>query len=101
MDNLTKAWSCLTLSDREGSDLRLEEEEATPQFTIATKFYTKRALNIDTIAQTFNPIRRSRNGFTVKKEEDHIILFTSDNKEEMEKILFTEPWSFDKNIMAL
>lgn len=26
-DNLTKAWSCLTLSDREGSDLRLEEEE--------------------------------------------------------------------------
>ena len=56
MDNLTKAWSCLTLSDREGSDLRLEEEEAAPQFTIAAKFYTKRALNIDAIVQTFNPI---------------------------------------------
>jgi len=101
MDNLSKAWSCLTLSDREGSDLRLEEEEVALEFTIAAKFFTKHALNIDAIAQTFNPIWRSRNGFKVKKEEDHIVLFTFDNKIEMGKILSTEPWSFDKHIMIL
>ena len=80
MDNLTKAWSCLTLSNHEGTNLYLEEEEAVLEFFIVAKFLTKRALNIDTIAKTFNPIRRSRNGFKVKKEEDHIVLFTFDNK---------------------
>ena len=28
MEDLTKSWSCLTLSDVEGSNLRLTEEEA-------------------------------------------------------------------------
>ena len=79
MDNLTKAWSCLTLSHHEGTNLYLEEEEAVLEFVIVAKFLMKCALNIDTIAKTFNPIQRSRNGFEVK-EEDHIVLFTFDNK---------------------
>ena len=41
MDDLTKAWSCLTLTDQEGDDLRLNEEEAAPEFTLAAKFLTK------------------------------------------------------------
>lgn len=80
MDNQIKAWSCLTLSNCKGTDLYLEEEEAVLEFFIVAKFLTKHALNIDTIAKNFNPIRRSRNGFKVKKEEDNIVLFTFDNK---------------------
>lgn len=101
MDDLKKSQSCLTLSKQDGSDLRLTEDEATLEFILAAKFLTKRALNIDAIANTFNPIWRSRNGFKVKKEDDHIALFTFDNKEEMEKILLTEPWSFDMHLMVL
>lgn len=101
MDNLTKAWSCLTLSDQEGTNLQLTEEEAASEFTIAAKFLTKRALNIEAIAKMFNPIWRSRNGFKVKKEDDHIVLITFDNKEEMDKIIKTEPWSFDKHLVVL
>ena len=47
MEDLTKSWSCLTLSDQEGSGLRLTEDEAAPEFTLAVKFLTKRALNIE------------------------------------------------------
>ena len=101
MDDLTKAWSCLTLTDQEGDDLRLNEEEAAPEFTIAAKFFTKRVLNIKAIAKTFNPIWRSRNGFKVKKEDDHFMLFTFDNQEEMEKILVSEPWSSDEHLVVL
>ena len=86
---------------QEGSDLRLTKDEVAPEFVLAAKFLTKRALNIDAIANTFNPIWRSRNGFKVKKEDDHVALFTFDNKEEMEKILSIEPWSFDKHLMVL
>ena len=101
MEDLTKAWSCLTLTDQEGDDLRLNEEEAAPEFTLAAKFLTKRALNIEAIAKTFNPIWRSRNGFKVKKEDDHFVLFTFENQEEMKKILATEPWSFNKHLVVL
>ena len=101
MDDLTKAWSCLTLTDQEGDDLRLKEEEAAPEFSLAAKFFTKRVLNIEAIAKTFNPIWRSKNGFKVKKEDDHFVLFTFDNQQEMDKILASEPWSFDKHLVVL
>ena len=91
IDNLTKSWSFLTLSEHEGSDLRLTKDEAAPEFVLAAKFLTKCALNIDAIANTFNLIWRSRNGFKVKKEDNHVALFTFDNKEEMEQILSIEP----------
>ena len=87
MDDLTKAWSCLTLTDQEGDDLRLNEEEAALEFILPAKFLTKRVLNIEAIAKTFNPIWRSKTGFKVKKEDDHFVLFTFDNQQEMEKIL--------------
>ena len=53
MDDLTKHWSSLSLSDKEGTGLRLKKEQAANDFTIAAKFFTKRALNIDAIARTF------------------------------------------------
>ena len=67
MEELTKSWSCFTLSDREGSDLRITDEEAITEFVLAAKFLTKCALNIDAIAKTFTPLWRSKNGFKVTK----------------------------------
>ncbi|XP_030941555.1 uncharacterized protein LOC115966462 [Quercus lobata] len=101
MDDLTRSWSCLTLSECEGSNLRISEEQAATEYTLAAKFLTKRALNIDAIAKTFTPLWRSVNGFKIKKEGDHVVLFTFDNKEEMEKVIGAEPWSFDKHLMVL
>ena len=39
--------------------------------------------------------------FKVKKEGDHVVLFTFDNKEELDKILAAKPWSFDKHLIML
>ena len=63
---------------------------------------TKRALNIDAIAKTFTPFWRSKNGFKIKKENDHVVLLISfDDKSEMEKVIAAEPWSFDKRLIVL
>ena len=101
MEELTKTWNSLTLSECEGSNFCIKEDQAKTEFIIAAKFLTKRAPNIDSISKTFTPIWRSRNGFKIQKESSHVVLFTFDDKNEMEKVMATEPWSFDKRRMVL
>ena len=101
MEDLTRSWSCLTLSECEGSNLRISEEQAATEYILAAKFLTTRALNIDAIAKMFTPLWKSMNGFKIKKEGDHVVLITFDNKEEMEKVIDAEPWSFDKHLVVL
>ena len=60
-----------------------------------------RALNIEAFAKTFTPILRSKNGFKVTKEGDHVVLFTFDNQDDLDGILKTKPWSFNKHLMVL
>ncbi|XP_075655025.1 uncharacterized protein At4g02000-like [Castanea sativa] len=101
MEKLTKTWNSLTLSKCEGSNFRIEEEQAKTEFILAANFLTKRALNRDAIAKTFTPLWRSENGFKIKKESDHVVLFTFEDKSELEKVLAAKPWSFDKRLMVL
>ena len=72
-----------------------------PEFIIAGKFFTRGALNMEAIALTFKPLWRSKNGFKVKNIGNHIVLFTFDNKLEVDAILSNEPWSSDKHLMVL
>ena len=67
MEDLTKSWSCLTLSENEGSGLRLTEEQAELEHVLAMKFLINRALNIDAIAKTFTLLWRAKNGFKIQK----------------------------------
>ena len=101
MDDLTTNWNQLALSDKEGPRFSLDEELSSPEFTIATKFLTKRALNIDAIAKNFTPLWRSKNGFSVCNLGDHRVLFVFDNKLEVDKVLQSEPWTFDKHLIIM
>ena len=56
MDELTKQWSGLTISQREGPKVRLQNEMAASVSIIAAKFLTKRALKPEVVAATFMPI---------------------------------------------
>ena len=96
MENLTKHWQSLSLNAREGDELGLDEELLTKNFTMAAKFLTKRALNVEVVTKTFSPLWRSMKGFEVRKISDHVLLFTFEKKEEVER-----PWSFDKHLVVL
>ena len=101
MDDLTKHWSSLSLLDRKGSGLRLKKEQVVNEYIIAARFLTKRPLNIDAIASTFSPLWRSKAGFNIKNNGDHVILFSFDSELEVDRILLLEPWCFDKHLMVL
>ena len=101
MENLTKHWQNLSLNAREGEELGLDDELSTKNFTIATKFLTKRALNVEAVTKTFSLLWRSVKGFEVRKISDHVMLFTFEKKEEVERIMSNSPWSFDKHLVVL
>ena len=101
IDDLTNHCKGLPIFDREGPTFDLEGEMATPEFIIASKFYTRRVLNMEAIASTFMPLWRSKNGFKVKNMGNHIVLFTFDNTQEVDSILSNEPWSSDKHLLVL
>ncbi|XP_065624928.1 uncharacterized protein LOC136065537 [Quercus suber] len=101
MENLTKHWKSLSLSNREGPGICLKKEQAISEHAIAARFLTKRPLNIDAIANTFTPLWRTKSGFKVKHIEDHVVLFSFENKADVDRIIAAEPWSFDKHSMVL
>ena len=101
MEDLTIQWNGLSLSHREGPKFWLHSDLASIEYTITTKFLTKRALNTDAIVATFKSLWQSKNGFRVKNLGNHVILFTFDNEEEVDTIMANEPWSFDKHLMVL
>ena len=100
MDDLTKQWNCLSLSEREGDDLCIKKDRQSKEHIIAALFLTRRALNMEAVARTFKPLWRSENGFKIQREGDHKVLFVFDNKEDVDRILSTEPWSFDKSLVV-
>ena len=79
----------------------MRSDLATIEYIIAAKFLTKRALNMDAIAATFQPLWRSKNGSRLKNLGNHIVLFIFYSKVDIDNILANEPWSYDKNLMIL
>ena len=68
---------------------------------MAGNFLTKRALSVEVLAQTFTPLWKVRNGFKIQNIGNHRILFTFDNKDDLDRILLSEPWSFDKHLAVM
>ena len=101
MDTLTRHWQKMSLNVREGEELGLDDELSSKNFTMAAKFLTRRALNIEVVTRSFSPLWRSMKGFEVRRSSDHVLLFTFEKKEEGERIMSNAPWSFDKHLVVL
>ena len=101
MEDLTRHWNCLSLSEKEGDDVCFKKDRCSKEYIIAAQFFTKRALNMDAMARTFKPLWKVDNGFTVSKEGSHTALFVFDNKEDVDRVLSSEPWSFNKYLVVL
>lgn len=91
----------MLLNAREGEELGLDDELSTKNFTMVAKFLTKRALNVEVVTRTFSPIWRFVKGFEVRRINDHVLLYTFEKKEEVERIMSNAPWSFDKHLFML
>lgn len=101
MDDLTRDWGRLSLSNQEGSDFCVRQDLGSDEFILAAEFFTKRILSTEAIARTFKQLWHSRNGFKTNDLVNHIVLFIFENKLETDQVLSSEPGSFDKRPMVI
>ncbi|XP_030959046.1 uncharacterized protein LOC115980996 [Quercus lobata] len=101
MDNLAAEWNRLSLSEQEGEVFNFDNQKCRIACTLAAKFFTKRALNIDAVARTLKPLWRTKHDFEIQDMEDHIMLFVFENELDANRVLLGEPWSFDKYLIVL
>nr|XP_023929349.1 uncharacterized protein LOC112040689 [Quercus suber] len=100
MEDLTRNWKKLSLTEKEGDKLDLSKNKKTQVFVLAAKFFTRRSLNLEAVAKTFKPLWRTRKSFEVSEAGDNRLLFAFQTAEDVEKVLMGEPWSFDRHLVV-
>lgn len=68
---------------------------------VVGKFLTKRRINLEAVMRTLKPIRKTTNCFEVQDAGDNTVLFVFMNEEDVNKVLWSNPWSFDKYLVVL
>ena len=91
----------MSLSDKERQDFALPEDHRKGEFVIAAKFLTSRFLQMEAVARTFKQIWRFNNGFRIRNQGNNTVLFVFDNFADVDKILNSQPWSFDKHLIIM
>ncbi|KAL0010815.1 hypothetical protein SO802_005923 [Lithocarpus litseifolius] len=90
----------MSLRGPEEDKFDLRSEMGFKDFILAAKFHTKRVLNVDAVARNFSQLWRIRNGFKIKDQGNHTVLFIFENKVDSNRILSSQPWSFDKFLVV-
>ena len=78
MEELTRKYDNLSLSVREGRKAILSKKCHWSEHVLATKFYTKRALNMEAVARTFYPLWRTKESFHITNSGNNLLLFDFD-----------------------
>ncbi|KAL0001432.1 hypothetical protein SO802_015213 [Lithocarpus litseifolius] len=100
MEDLTRSWQKLSLAKKEGVNVDLTESRKAHGFALATKFFSRRSLNIDAVVRTFSPLWRTKGSFQASDAKQNYMVFTFDQEEDVEKVLMGEPCSFDRHLVV-
>lgn len=101
MEQLTMSWENLSLSEKERLRYTLPEDHRKGEFIIVAKFLTSHFLHIEAVARTFKQLWRTNNGFRICNQGNNIVYFVFDKEEEVDKILKSQPWSFEKHLIVM
>ena len=55
---------------------------------------------MDAVTRTFRQLWRSTAGFKIRNLDDHVVLFVFNNQGDIDRILRSEPWCFDKHLVV-
>ena len=101
MDEVTKKWGNLSLTEREVIEHDLQDTARVEGAAIVAKFFTKRRVNLGAVANTLKSAWRTDLSFEVRDlgENKAVVLF--EDETDMIRVLTNGPWSFDKYLLAV
>ena len=101
MDDVTKLWEKLSLTDKEDAEFTLSGGVIDDSFIIVAKFLTKRKVNLEAVARTFRSVWKVDGDFEFRDLGNNKALIFFIDEIDMNRILLQSPWSFDKYLMVL
>ena len=54
---------------------------------------------MEAVGRIFKPLWRPQYGFEIREAGDHVLLFVFELQTDVEWVLATKPWSFDKHVV--
>ena len=101
MENLSSMWETFSLTETEGNNYRVCGNSGDGPYLLAARFFTGRVLSMEAIARTFKLLWHVKKGIEVRDMGNHCVLFVFMKESDIDKVLAGEPWSFDRNLVAL
>lgn len=101
MEDITTRCAGLRLSTIEGNEVDLSPPKEEKCFVVAGKFYTKRRVNLESIARVLKAVWKTERNFEVSDIAKNKVLFKFGKREDMDRVLMLSPWTFNKYLVVL
>ena len=101
MEELSKCYEKLQLSKHEVEHVDLDDEKVAEGWVLASKFLSKRRINLEAVVKALKPIWKTLDNFEVQDAGDNTTLFLLQKEEDMNRVLWARSWSFDKYLLVL
>ena len=101
MEELSKRCEKLQLTEHEIEQVDLDVVEVTEGWVLAGKFLSKRRINLEAVVKALKPTWKTTENFEIQDVGDNTTLFLFQNEEDMNRVLWASPWSFDKYLLVL
>ncbi|XVE95711.1 hypothetical protein REPUB_Repub02eG0122900 [Reevesia pubescens] len=99
-------WAKLALTDEEQSVVAIEKSWVEDTFErsghcLVGKLMTKKMVNVEALKIVLSKVWKVSRSLDTKEEGDKMFLFYFGNKKEKDRVLLTQPWSFNKSLLVL
>ncbi|XP_075650037.1 uncharacterized protein LOC142620563 [Castanea sativa] len=101
MVEITERCAGLQLSSREDAEVIIHEPVLEDGLVLIGKFYTKRKVNLESVARVLKSVWKTENNFEVSDLGENKVMFLFQKRDDMDRVLFLCPWSFDKYLLIL
>ena len=101
MEEITERYAGLHLSLKEDAEVIIQEPVPEEGLVLLGKFYTKRRVNLESVARVLKSVWKTEATFEVSDLGENKVMFLFQKKDDMDRVLFLSPWSFDKYLLVL
>ena len=101
MDEITNRYARLRLSAKESAEVEIQTPEIETGPILVGKFYTKRWVNLESVARVLKLAWKTKENFEVSDLGENKALFLFKMMDDLDKVLLQGPWSYDKYLLIL